>query len=273
MNEQNFLYLKDNLKYLGFGEHLNETLANNLKQGAAEFFMTYKTEINKKPFEATLYFRRSDASDLYFLNSYTASLQRNNGEKLEQSFYLNNGKGVTAKEAYNLLEGRPVFKELSNKNGEKYHAWLQINFQIRDKRDNYEVKQYHQKYGYDLRAAVSRFAVSELKDTEKEKALLHSLEKGNIQSVTIEKDGFTHKMILEANPQYKTVNLYDADMKRVQRENIGMYQSETPSSEMSKKQNQVQKQERSEKNKQDISGGVKSSGEKKGRSKKNSIGM
>ena len=115
MNEQNFLYLKDNIKYLGFGENLDEALKSKLNQGAAEFFLTHKTEINRKSFEAALHFRKSDNSEMYFLNSYSASLQRTNGEKLEQTFYLNKGKGVTAKEAYNLLECRAVFKELSNK--------------------------------------------------------------------------------------------------------------------------------------------------------------
>jgi len=225
MNEQNFEYLKDNIKYMGFGENMNEALETNLKQGTPEFILSNKTEINKKPFEVTLHFRKSDNSDMYFFNSYNASLERKNGEKMEQTFYLNKGKGITAKEAYNMLEGRAVFKELSTKEGQGYKAWVQLDFDNKAKNNNHEVKQFHENYGYDLKAAVSKFAVAELADSEKEKSLMQSLQKGNIQSVSVEKDGNVSKMFIEANPQFKTVTVYDSQMKRMQREELGQYHS------------------------------------------------
>ncbi|MEJ7676102.1 MAG: hypothetical protein WKF59_26220 [Chitinophagaceae bacterium] len=169
MNEQNFEYLKDNIKYMGFGEKLNEQLENNLKLGKGEFQLDFKTELNKKPFEATLNFRKSDNTDRYFFNSYNASLQKSNGEKVDQLFYLNKGKGVTAKEAYNLLEGRSVLKELTNKDNVPYKAWIQIDFQNKDKHNNNEIKQFHENYGFDLKAAVSKFPISDLNTAEKEK--------------------------------------------------------------------------------------------------------
>ena len=95
---------------------------------------------------------------------------------------------------------------------------MQLDFENKDKHNNFEVKQFHENYGYDLKEAVGKYAIAELKDPEKEKALMQSLQKGNIQSVTIEKDGNTHKMFIEANPQFKSVTLYDGQMKRVQKE-------------------------------------------------------
>ena len=218
MNEKNFEYLKDNVKYMGFGEKQNDTLEQHLKEGKESFQMKFTADINKKPFEAVLQFRKSDNSDMYFFNSYHASLERTNGEKVDQTFYLNKGKGVTAKEAYNLLEGRAVFKELSNKAGEPYKAWIQLDFDNKDKNNNNEVKQYHENYGYDLKTAVGKFPVAELDGGEKEKALMQSLQKGNIQSVTIEANGEQKKMFIEANPQYKTVNLYNDRMQRLGQE-------------------------------------------------------
>jgi hypothetical protein len=225
MNEQNFQYLKDNIKYMGFGENMSEALEANLKEGKPEFTLSNKTEVNKKPFEVNLHFRKSDNSDMYFFNSYNASLQRSNGEKVNQTFYLTKGKGITAKEAYNLLEGRAVFKELSTKDGQAYKAWVQLDFEKKDKHNNHEVKQFHENYGYDLKAAAQKFAISELADPEKEKALMQSMQKGNIQSVSIERDGSVFKMFIEANPQFKTVTLYDAQMKRMQKEDLNQYHS------------------------------------------------
>ena len=218
MNEKNFEYLKDNLKYLGFGEKQHEALEKNLKEGKESFQMTYSAELNKKPFEAVLQFRKSDNSDMYFLNSYHASLERSNGQKMEQTFYLNNGKGVTAKEAYNLLEGRAVHKELTNKAGEPYKAWIQLDFSAKDKNNNNEVKQYHENYGYDLKETLRAYPMKELGNEEESKKLIRSLEKGNVQMVTLELPDKDTKLFIEANPQYKTITMYNNTMQRLDRD-------------------------------------------------------
>ena len=225
MNNENFQYLSDNLKYMGFGENLKTDLEKNLNEGKADFQLHYKAEINKKPFEVSMNFRKSDTTDMYFFNNYHASLDKGNGEKAEQTFYLNKGKGVTGKEAFNLLDGRSVHKDLVTKEGQPYKAWMQLDFENKDKNNNFEVKQFHEKYGFDLKAAVEKFPITDLKEVDKEKALMQSLQKGNVQSVTIEKDGSSHKMFIEADPQFKKVNLYDSNMKLVAKESIEMYQS------------------------------------------------
>jgi hypothetical protein len=225
MNNENFQYLSDNLKYMGFGENLKPELEKNLKEGKGEFQLHYKAEINKKPFEVTMNFRKSDTSDMYFFNNYHASLEKANGQKEEQTFYLNKGKGVTGKEAFNLLDGRSVHKDLVTREGQPYKAWIQLDFENKDKNNNSEVKQFHENYGFDLKNAVGRFPIAELKDPEKEKALMQSLQKGNVQSVTIEKDGSSHKMFIEADPQFKKVNLYDSNMKLVAKESLDQYKT------------------------------------------------
>ena len=117
MNNENFQYLTDNIKYMGFGEALKADLERSMSEGKAGFQLEYVTQIGHKAFEATLNFRKSDSTDMYFFNSYHAALEKKNGEKNEQTFYLNKGKGVTAKEAYNLLDGRAVHKDLVTKEG------------------------------------------------------------------------------------------------------------------------------------------------------------
>jgi hypothetical protein len=44
---------------------------------------------------------------------------------------------------------------------------------------------------------------------------MNSLKKGNLQSATFIKDGQEVKQYLEATPQFKTLTVYDADMKRL----------------------------------------------------------
>src|SRR5690242_13380519 len=103
MNEKNLSYLKENLKYLGFGDQLYPTLEKNIQQRFPEFVIKLDTELNKRPFSATLHFKRGENTDLYFFNRWDATL-RNEAGKREQSFYLNKGQGITFKEGFNLLE-------------------------------------------------------------------------------------------------------------------------------------------------------------------------
>lgn len=57
------------------------------------------------------------------------------------------------------------------------------------------------------------------------------MQKGNRQSVTYMRDGKEEKMFIEANPRFKTVNVYDGRMQRVnnqaQRESKGQQQTVT----------------------------------------------
>lgn len=215
MNEQNLKYLQDNIKYHGFGEGLNPMLEEQIKKGNAEFSLSYKVDVNKREMEATLHFKKSDTTDMYFFNKYDAKVKNEKEEDMAQTFYLNKGSGVTLKEAYNLLNGRAVHKELTDKQDQKYQAWIQLDFSSKDKHGNYERKQYHENYGFDLKEALSFYPVKELMKEEDMKTLLRSLEKGNVQMVTLETPGKEIKVFIEANPQYKSINLYNGKMERL----------------------------------------------------------
>lgn len=220
MNMENLQYLKDNIKYTGFGEALYTELEKNIGAKKDEFQLHFNTQIGNRPFDAVLDFRKSNTSDMYFFNRYKASIEKSNGEKIEQSFQITKGKGVTAKEAYNLLQGRAVKREMTNAKGEEYQAWMQLDFDNKDEKGNFKVNKYTENYGYDLRESIARFPVFELDGGDKEKDLLRSLEKGNAQMATMDKDGEQIKVFLEANPKYKTINVYDEQFKMMKHEEL-----------------------------------------------------
>ncbi len=220
MNQQNLDYLKDNLKYMGFGDKLNQQLEKNIQQGFPEFVLKQETEYGKLKLESNLHFRKSDQTDLYFFNRHDASLKHptDNTRDQQQSFYVNKGHGVTLKEAYNLLDGRAVYKELVNKEGEKYQAWMQLDFNQKDPNGNNKIKQYHENYGFDLKAQLQQFPIKELGDEQQKQRLEMAMQKGNLQAVTLVKEGKEERLFIEANPQYKTLNVYDANLKSLSRE-------------------------------------------------------
>jgi hypothetical protein len=214
MNTNNLEFLKEGLKYMGFGDKLNADLEKNISQLPAEFKLNITNEYNKEKMDYKLDFRKSDQTDMYFFNRYEATLKNEDPTKEKsQVFYVTKNHGVTAKEAFNLLSGRAINKDLQSKEGQPFNAWLQLDFSQKDKNNNFTVKQYHTAYGYDLNATLSRYPIKELGTEEDKIKLMQSLEKGNVQQVTFIKDGKEEKMFIEANPQYKSLNLYDSKMK------------------------------------------------------------
>nr|WP_082586847.1 hypothetical protein [Flavobacterium sp. Root935] len=263
MNEKNLEYLKDQLKYTGFGETFDAELRENIMKGDKDFKIMHTGIMNnglpnKDTITVELNFKRSEQTDMYFFNSYHVNLQKEeNKPGLEQTFYINkDSASITMKEAYNLMEGRSVNKDLKNKEGESYNCWLKIDFKQFDN-GNFKLNQYHQNYGYDLEASLAKHSIKELNTPQYKEDLLNSLKKGNLQSATFVVGGVESKMYVEANPQFKTVNVYDTNLQRInhreskeekkaesQKESVSKDQKQNPDSDegdSGKKDNKIKK--------------------------------
>ena len=216
MNNKNFEYLRDQVKFTGFGEGLATELKDALSKGEQQFSLEYHAQYQQDYIQASLNFNKSKETDLYFFNSYKMELQKQGGvEQLTQQFYIHKDNNITMKEAYNLLSGRSVHKELINQQGEKYQAWLQLDFKQSDSQGNFKMNQYHENYGYDLVKELEKHPIEQLTNPQYQKELLESLKKGNLQSVNLKQGDQVLKIYVEANPQYKTINLYDANIKKI----------------------------------------------------------
>jgi len=215
MNEKNLEHLQKDLKYLGFGEALNEALEKNIAEKKPDFILQMQFEYGNRNMMTDLSFKAGKENDMYFFNNYRATMQDN--PEISQLFYIDKGKGVTTKEAFNLLEGRAVNKDLTNRDGQEYNAWLQLNFKETDENGNYKVNRYHENYNYDLPYGVGQLVLKPMSPNEEEK-LLNSLEKGNLQSVTFLREGEEIKGFIQANPKERTIDIYDAKMNLLSKE-------------------------------------------------------
>src|SRR5882762_5840955 len=203
MNTKNFEFLRDGLKYMGFGEKLNGDLEARIKEQPVEFHLSLQGEFKRgevtDKVDYRLDFKKSDQTDMYFFNRYQATLKNEDpAQEKAQTFYVTKNSGITAKEAYNLLSGRSVNKDLTNKEGQPFNAWLQLDFSEKDKNDNFKVKQYHSGYGYELEPVLNRYPIKEMASDQDRVTLVKSLEKGNLHQVTFLKDGKEEKMHIEA---------------------------------------------------------------------------
>jgi hypothetical protein len=82
------------------------------------------------------------------------------------------------------------------------------------------MKQFSEQYGYDLEKTLSNFPIKEMGSEEQKLMLISSLKKGNVQQVTMERDGSQSKYFIEAVPQYKNINVYDPKMNTVKRQTV-----------------------------------------------------
>jgi hypothetical protein len=134
---------------------------------------------------------------------------------MEQTFYIGKGNNITLKEAYNLMSGRAVNKDLTTKEGQVYNAWLQMDFKHTDSNGNHKLKQFHQNYGFNLEQVLAKYPIKELVSEQDKSRLLESLQKGNRQSVTFIQDSKEQKHFVEANPRFKSITVYDSNMQRL----------------------------------------------------------
>jgi hypothetical protein len=245
MNVNNIEFLKNGLKFMGFGETLNEDLLKNLREEKPAFSLNHVAEFKRgdtsEKVAYRLDFKKSDKTDMYFFNNYRATINIDDSEKLRtQMFYVNKNSGVTAKEAYNLLSGRAINKDLSKKDGEPYNAWLQLDLTEKDDKGNHLMKQYTAAYGYDVDKTLGKYPIKEAADPEQRTRILASLEKGNTVAVTFVKDGREDRMSIEANPRFKTLNLYDGKMQKVFQDNGKKEGKQETEKSKEKKESQTQ---------------------------------
>ena len=238
MNEKNLDYLSKQLHYTGFGESLQDKLKEQLQKGEKEFGLPYIPDFAKETTAVMLQFKKSETQDNYFFNRYSVHIKTPDyPDAIKQTFYLNQGQdNITLKEAFNLLHGRAVHKELTPKEGEKYMAWVQLDFKNTEPSGNYKIKQFHQNYGFDLDATLLQRPIKELQVPEHRERLIASLERGNRQLVTFAENGKKVKAFIEAAPQFKSLNYYNEQHKRVDLQTIN--KSLAPESVQKEKQPQ-----------------------------------
>lgn len=138
-----------------------------------------------------------------------------------QTFFVERGRGFTAEQAANLIQGRSVFRnDLLNLGGQGYAAWIKLDMDSpKDRYQNYQTNQYHvPTYGFELEKVLDKYQIKELSDPQKKEALIQTLENGNRPLVTTVKEGQDTKLFMEAVPRYSQLNFFREDGKPEKRE-------------------------------------------------------
>ncbi len=194
-------YLQDKIMYNGFGVSPEkiEDLYSNLNKGEEKTLPNEKT-IGEDKYVFMLKFRKGE-NDLVYLNGFTA-IDKENDQK-QQYFALGKDKlNITSKEAYNLMEGRSVFKNLQKDENTKNPVWLKLDFSKKNENGNFKIMTFNKSYGFFPEKQIAKMGV----DLQYKKDLMKSLKKGNEVKATIELKGETKIVNLVSNPEKKKVN-------------------------------------------------------------------
>lgn len=185
MNTENLEYLKNQVKYSGFGESHHADLEKNIRAGENAFVLTDTSQKNGVDRTAKLNFKQGDKNEMYFFNHFDASVKLPDGTERSQRFFIEKNNGYTKREAFNQLEGRAVNKDLTTKSGKEYNAWVELDFSKQNKYGNNETRQYHQNFGYDLQKAVERLPLKENNDPKLKGDNIKDLKKGDLVPATL----------------------------------------------------------------------------------------
>lgn len=140
---------------------------------------------------------------------------------VSQTVYVEKGKGFTAEQAANLIQGRSVYRDdLLNLSGQTYKAWIALDFdKPKDRHQNFVTRQFHDpSYGFDLKKTLDKFNIKELDDPAKRNKLEESLKNGNRPLISTVKDGQAIKLYIEAVPRYSQINMFAENGKPEKRE-------------------------------------------------------
>jgi len=240
MDENNYEYLKKTLDYLGFGTHLNQVLAEainkqdisfsigfNQRYIPAEFKSNPSAGVDQMHFE--LRFNRSKTSEVYFLNAMEAKLTRyNNSLPIEKRFELDSQNRISALQAYKLLCGQSFQKDifvqdlddLQGNKSKRVPVWHKLDLKVTDKDGQHPMKLFFPEYGFDLVKTFDRYPIVDLQDAEKREAAIKALLYGNLISLKMEIEGKSTQVYLSADPEFKSLNVYNEHMLPFKSEQI-----------------------------------------------------
>jgi len=216
MTKTEIFNLYDHLRFLGFSPEF--ILRGDLERLISEYWPAFELSTtanfsDQTELKADLHFVKSAEKDAYFLQKYRAILHHPDDPAMEksQTFSMTNGMQVKLKEAYNLLQGRVVFKEIAPSKGNKYNAWVQLNFKEKDAGGDFKLIKYRSHHGYELANVLNKYPIRELANNDLRDVILQAMKSGDRRHVTFLKpSGKTEKKIIEANPMLKTINIFPA---------------------------------------------------------------
>ena len=268
-NEKNLEYLQKLQTSLGFGEKLNAVLESAISRELPKFTLGISNIL--RPLESKdvnalktdyiqygLNFNKQKDGDAYFLNTIDVTLHKT-GESVprEQTFDIERDHRITALQAYKLLSGqslekdiyvRPQGAEADAKKSEKIKAWFKLQLDVKDAYGNHPLKVLRPEYGYQFENGITKYPLKGLDKEATKSEGLQAMRNGNYWQTELTMGKKTIPVLVAANPVMKSFDIYDKNMKEVRDEEIWPEKAATRTNDEQAKTTTVKRQEVAENN-------------------------
>ncbi|WP_163407164.1 hypothetical protein [Flavobacterium ajazii] len=204
--ERNNQVLHDQLRQIGF-QAAGSKVERLMKEGQDQFIVPISNYINKRErLDFELNFSKNERGQYQF-EGYRATLKDELKPNESRQHYFKNDQvnNLNLDQTYNLLSGRVIQKE---------NGWVQFDLNDKDSNDCYRLKEFYSSYGYNIEKEIKNLPLRELRSIAETSKLVASLKQGCLQAVAVIKNGTEHKFYIEANPQFKSINIYDENFKK-----------------------------------------------------------
>jgi hypothetical protein len=241
MDENNLHALKNTLLELGFGTKLHNVLETAIRLEMPTFSLGIAVQYMPLTIRGTstarmdnvdfrINFSRSKKSDMYFLDNYRAHLIR--GDVfifLDQTFDFQKDHRITASQAHRLLSGLSFEKTVElDRDGDtrqgnlpqKIPMWFKLDLDVKDAFDNHPLLTFTPDHGYDLENVLDSYPIRESDTSEQREDALLTLRNGYYFRTEMKIGKETKKVSIAANPQMKTIDVFDEQMVRIPHEAI-----------------------------------------------------
>ncbi len=203
-NSQSLQWQVQQAGFKGLSAQIDKALA----EGRQRFLIPVSSYLNEKErMDHQLSFVR-DPSGQYQFEGFKARLHNELKPEADKQHFFKMGSntGASAQEAYNLLSGRAI---------QQAQGWRQLDFNDKGPDGNFRIKEFNPGYGYDLDKALQGLPLKELAIPGGKESLIAALSQGGCPAVTFISNGIQRRCLLEANPQFKSLNIYDEHARKI----------------------------------------------------------
>lgn len=204
---ENSRLLHEEVQRIGFPD-LSYKIKQQIETDGENFQIPVSYYINEKEKISNELSFSKGSNGQYYFDGFRSTLTNNLKPEESREHFFRNAPNLnfSLNNTSNLLSGRSV-----QHNG----SWFQLDFNDRDIKGSYHLKEFRPGYGYDLEKAIKTLPFKKMPNQSEADKLKESLKQGAKVPVFLMQNGNEYRFYIEANPQFKSVNIYDQNSRKV----------------------------------------------------------
>ncbi len=212
MDKRDLTFVQEQLMFLGFQNVPEKEIADKVSADVDKFQVKGEQQFiqfgNKEDMEYAIHFKKYERMDAYHPYMYQATLK--DQPERTQAFRMANDDAFTARDAFNLLNGRAVYKWILDWDERRMSGnWFQLDLTEKDVHGNFKLEKLRiTDKEYQIGEGLKKYPIKELLSTDDRIKLILALYTGNSVPVTLIKDGKEVRGYVEASPKDSAVKVY-----------------------------------------------------------------